>query len=136
VEQFVSWLLTWLGGNLAELSQREDYEAVRRAAAKRLKVLPTVLCFIDDAGYTADAVRALLEHHTTTISNARIGSPEKEAWVDINRAAEGLPPIQHLALKLLAAGYSVTEIGRALDVNGSRLIMAACRQIATTLEAE
>lgn len=136
MNQFVSWLLTFLGGNIAELAQREDYEALRRAAIGRLKVLPTVLLFIDNEGYTADGVRALLEHHYTRISNAPIGSVESDTWLDVRRGAEALPPEEYHAAQMLAAGYSVTEIGKILRVNGSRLVMASCKHIARYLEAK
>lgn len=136
MERFVNWLLVWLGGDLVELAQRDDYEKIRALAKKRLRGLPVVLCFIDDAGYTADAVRALYEHHHTTISSARLGSPENNAWVDISWAAKELPPTEQIALTLLSYGYTVTEIGRALGLNGSRFIMSACSQIAAQLEGQ
>lgn len=107
---------------------------IRKYALRALADLGLALRYIDAAGYTTVAVRALLTRHYDELWRSPLGSDAHCVYLDLCLAHKRLPPRLRAVVAATVAGYGPQEIGVAFGANGSRLVNRAIRAVVRVLE--
>jgi len=107
-----------------------------RGVQKRLKDLPTVLCYVDDCGYSVLALRALLTQFYWQLRDAPVGSDEHCVYIDLEAAISKASDQTKVVAAALTRGFGSQEIGKALGTNGSRLISRSMRELRDILNSK
>lgn len=139
MKAFVEWLLFFWGLPKEALSslKAEKLEGVdwpegmtwgrlEKRLKRKVRDLGLVRAYLDEYGYTGVAVRALIQHHSADLT--------AEEKTDIVSALVILSDQERIQLALLAGGFTVIEIGRLYNCNGSRTLTNICTKIASKLE--
>ncbi len=113
---------------------------VQRRSLQEARSLPLILRNVDERGYTALNVRALLQHffelQGSPTEGDALGEDGWMVYADLTAAINAAPDRTRVVAWLLIAGFIPAEISLLLESNGSRLVNRAMREIARILEGK
>lgn len=142
MKHFVEWLLFFWGLPKEALTALKAEQAptgiawpegltwgrLEKRLKRKVRDLGLVRAHIEENGYTGVGIRALLQHHSASLT------PDEKA--DIVGALKFISDQERIQLALLVGGFSVIEIGRLYNCNGSRTVTAICHKMAKKLEGK
>lgn len=111
----------------------DEARRIQRHAMLELGSIDLALSNVDEAGYTAINIRALLANHFWTCKGSPLESDGYSAYIDLSSAINLASERTRVVAWLLIAGLGPQEIGKLLATNGSRKINRAMAELAKIL---